>query len=438
MSKKALANSSSFWYNRWYYTGRKQAMEPRDEDDLLSTLLHWPLQSPAPAAHPPENEPQNPQKEAPPLQPLAWNPPARPPQAKSAADRFWREADEDALPPPDYRAFEAARILPPRNSKQVKHMKKKRKALKKHRVRRFFATALALVLLLACGVYCLAFALAGNADKHSPIAAPGPSRLVVTNILLVGLDRESAGVRGNGPGRSDTVLLLSIDRRQGKMKLTSFMRDSWLPLPDGHYNKLNAAFHIGGTPLLMQALSGNFDLRIDHYVVLDFTGFAVMIDALGGVSVPVTQREAQFLCNTTRLGKQIGLNSMVEQMQQKGSVDMTGEQALIYCRIRKLDDDFQRTQRQRKVLGAVLQKLKRNPLRMAAAGKFLPYMQTDMSQGGLAALATAAPLYFSYDVEEYQVPAQGTWYYDNMGGASVIVLDLSANTKRLHDFIFGQ
>ena len=359
----------------------------------------------------------------------------------AAADRAWTEPLAPAqggygtVPSTAAQPTEPPQVTP--SAKQVKQMRKKRKEKRKRPVRKFLSWVLALVLLLAGGLYLSAYAFAGMVGQSDPLPRGGGFfRVGVTNILVVGMDGEAT--RGSDNGRSDTILLLSIDPLHRKLKLTSFLRDSWLPMPGGGHNRINTAFFYGGAPGLAQAVSDNFDIRIDHCVLLSFTAFEVLIDALGGIKVPVTDAEANFLCRTTRLGRQIGRESMRQQMETNGAVKMTGEQALIYSRIRKLDNDFNRTRRQRKVFGIVAKEAVRSPISLLFnISGVLPYIETDMSRAGLAALAAAAPLYLTFGIEEHQVPSDGTWKSANKGGAAVITMDVARNTRELHEFIYG-
>jgi len=355
-----------------------------------------------------------------------------PPEVIEAADRTWTGNPDitDGLP-------QLMEKQPTPDRKQVKQMKDKRTKRKKRPVKRFFSWILALLLLVTGILFLSAFAFAGMLEEGSGLPSSGvhAPRMGVTNILVIGVDNEAVQ---NDTGRSDTILLLSIDRMRGKLKLTSFLRDSWLQQPTGRTDRLNAAFHSGGPALLAQTISQNFDVRIHHYVQLNFTAFEELIDAIGGISVPVTPEEARFLCDTTRLGKQIGREEMRRQMNENGAVDMTGEQALIYSRIRKLDNDFMRTERQRKVFGIVAKKMLGNPLSLLfKANKVLPHIKTDMGRLGVAGLATALPVYLTFDIEQMHVPVDGSWQSATRNGASVITLDVSKNTQALREFIYG-
>jgi LCP family protein required for cell wall assembly len=298
---------------------------------------------------------------------------------------------------------------------------------------------LALVLLLGAGGYAFAFALAGkpdsrplsDADRAALFAVTGTTR--VTNILLLGVDEEEHG-------RTDTMLLLSIDRVHRKLKLTSFLRDSWLPLPNGKGGKLNTAIHQGGPAAVMRAVGENFSVRVDHYVMVNFSVFEQVVDALGGVSVAITDKEADYLCKTAGPFKRMGRDEIRRQMDKSGAVKLDGLEALVYCRIRKLDDDFQRTARQRKFMESLVRACKRNPLRLLGltTGNALSSVQTDMSQMQLANLAAMAPLLLGYGVEEFTVPAKGTWSYATKQGTSAITLNVSENAAKLRNFIYEE
>jgi len=314
------------------------------------------------------------------------------------------------------------------------------KKKKKHRVRRFFSVLLVIVLLLGGGAFTLLFLAAGKVDYRAipqadaQAVAAVPSKALITNILLLGVDGKfSAGAR------TDTMLLLSIDRSHRKLKLTSFLRDTLVRLPGGGQDRLNTAYGQGGAPATMRAIAENFNLRVDHYVLLNYTTFENVIDALGGADVPIEEKEIEFLCRTTRLGRQIGRESMRAQMAQNGAVHLNGVQALIYCRIRKLDDDLHRAQRQRRLLESVMQKCKADPrLWLKLAQSVLPEIETDMNQLTLATLAMGAPLCLGYAVAQHQVPASGTWVYATVNGASVIKLKedcVELNRQQLKNFV---
>jgi LCP family protein required for cell wall assembly len=304
-------------------------------------------------------------------------------------------------------------------------------------IRWLLALALVFTLLLGGGAY-----LAAGQMNHRPIdgahaaaiaQAPRGS-IFVTNILLIGVD----GSVNNS--RADTLLLLSIDRRTGSLKMTSILRDSWVRFPNGNHRKINEVTvgNQGGGALAAQVVSENFGVRIDHYMLLSFDAFEKIIDAIGGISVPMTQREINFLARNTRLGRQIGSAEMERQMQRSGVVRLNGVQALIFVRIRYVDDDFMRAGRQRIMMDAIIGRIKRNPLRLIPlAINAVPELHTSIGQLDAALLAMQAPALAFFSIEQHQLPAPGTFRNSTRGGQFIFDIDIAENGRRLRSFIYG-
>ncbi len=250
----------------------------------------------------------------------------------------------------------------------------------------------------------------------------------VINILFVGSD-----ARGNVEGqRSDTMMLFSIDKQNKKLKLTSFLRDSYVYIPSKKYNtKLNSAFSYGGTQLVMDTLEYNFGVKIDNYIMVDFKAFRQLVDLLGGITVDgVTAAEAKYMREEVKLKK-----------VKKGTNKMNGKTALWYCRIRYVDNDFRRTERQRKVIGAIVNKaLKTNPFKlMSIVKQVLPNISTDISSSELVGLAAGAALrYIHYDIEQQQIPAEDTWSDARISGQLVLKMDIDKNKEILKSFLYDK
>lgn len=254
------------------------------------------------------------------------------------------------------------------------------------------------------------------------------SRDDVVNILFLGSDARSE-VEGQ---RSDTMMLFSIDKQNKKLKLTSFLRDSYVYIPSKKYNtKLNAAFSYGGTQLVMDTLEYNFGVDIDNYIMVDFKVFRQLVDLLGGITVDgVTEAEAKYMREEVKLKK-----------VRKGTNHMNGKTALWYCRIRYVDNDFRRTERQRKVIGAIVNKaLKTNPFKlMSIVKQVLPNISTDINKGELIGLAAGAALrYIHYDIEQQQIPAEDTWTDARISGQLVLKMDLEKNKEILKSFLYDK
>ena len=248
----------------------------------------------------------------------------------------------------------------------------------------------------------------------------------VKNILIIGSD-----ARGDVSGmRSDTMILASIDSKHRQLKLTSFLRDSYVYIPEKQIKaKLNAAFAYGGAKMTIDTLEYNFKVRIDSYVIVDFELFTEFINALGGVDVSgITEAEVNWLKRNVD-----GINI------HPGTSHLTGGAALWYCRVRKIDSDFKRTERQRKVVSAVIDQVKKtNPVTtFNAVKKVLPMITTDIGRGSLMSLGINAIVrYMHYDTFQAQVPAEGTWRSEHNSAGAVLAMDIDKNAEILKNFIY--
>ena len=309
---------------------------------------------------------------------------------------------------------------------------RKKRGRKKHVLLKLFLALIALILVAAIAGGSYLYRLMGsfnyNEAGHKNNVYVDESNLFsskdVTNILFLGVDRRNADEKS----RSDTMMMLSIDRANKKLKLTSFLRDSWVYIPDHGYAKLNASCSWGGAQLVMDTLEYNFNVKIDHYVLVDFDMFKSIVNKLGGITVEVTEKEAKYLRNDVHLDIQAG-----------EAVKLDGNEALWYCRIRYLDSDFMRTQRQRKVISAIISKAKSTPIPtlVKMVQEILPDVETDMKQSELMRLAGGAAVsYMRYDLEQMRIPSDGTWKNKTIKGQSVLSLDMQKNQQLLYDFLY--
>ena len=244
----------------------------------------------------------------------------------------------------------------------------------------------------------------------------------VVNILLIGQDRRE----GETQARSDTMILCSFDRNAGKLTMTSFLRDLYLPIPGHGSNRINAAYSFGGMSLLEKTMEENFGISIDGAVEVDFQQFSGIIDLLGGVTIDLRRDEANII------------NKETGSVLTEGTHLLTGDQALAYSRIRSLDadGDFSRTGRQRKVLEALL-----DSCRSGGASKLvpllnqlLPMITTDLSSGQLLLLALEiAPKLSDLQLTSQRIPADGTYSDRSIDGMSVLVADMDAARRLLQD-----
>lgn len=249
----------------------------------------------------------------------------------------------------------------------------------------------------------------------------------VRNILFIGSDARD-GLEGQ---RSDSMILFSIDKKNREIKLTSFLRDSYVYIPSkGYHAKLNAAFNYGGAQLLMDTIEWNFGVNIDDYVMVDYEAFIELVNLLGGITIhDVTEKEAKYMQEQVNRPK----------FKEGTNKDVDGRTAMWYARIRYVDNDFGRTQRQRKVLTAIITKAtKTNPFKLVDVVKqVLPNISTSINRNDLFSLGIGAFAYMRYDILQQQIPADKTWWDERVYGQDVIKLNFEKNKEILKEFIYG-
>lgn len=234
----------------------------------------------------------------------------------------------------------------------------------------------------------------------------------LVNILLIGEDARPGETRS----RSDSMILLSFNRDTGNITMTSFLRDLYVQIPGYQDNRLNAAYAFGGMELLDETLKINFGITVDANLSVNFDGFSQIIDLLGGVSIELSQGEADIL----------GLSPGMQQLD--------GDSALSYARIRSLDSDFGRTARQRKVLRALFDGFKSTSLGQANSliNDLLPMITTDMTNMEIISYAAELiPMLSGATLSSCTIPADNTYTYNTIREMAVIVADFDANRSIL-------
>lgn len=252
----------------------------------------------------------------------------------------------------------------------------------------------------------------------------------VTNILLLGVDARAD--EESSESRSDSMMLISIDSQNNCIKMTSFLRDTWVYIPiKDKKQRLNAACTYGGYSAVADTIEYNFGIKIDGYVVADFEMFKIMVDSIGGVEVDVTEKEAKEVTNHPKRYGDVALDS--------GTQTLTGEQALAYCRIRKIDTDWKRTERQRTVMEKIISGTFRSgPISAyGTLNNIAPCIETNLSKTELVRAGFKALGCVSGGFRQTSCPFEGTWEYTKKGGASVIGIDVDENKEKLIEFIYG-
>ena len=257
----------------------------------------------------------------------------------------------------------------------------------------------------------------------------------IFNILVIGCDTRKKG----GVGRSDAMILFSVNEKTKKIHMTSIMRDSYVAIPGKKNNRINAAYAFGGGSLLLETVSTNFDVDVDKYVSFDFYSFVDVVDSMGGIEIEVTEEEIPYLNAYVReLNKLNGREEGTYYVTQSGLQHLNGTQALGYTRIRYVGDgDFDRTGRQRKVIARIFEKAKTmNLLEINdLLNAFLPQVTTNLTQQEILSLLLKALDYLQYDLESHRIPVDGSWKYMRVNGMSVLGIDLEKNRKALKEFV---
>lgn len=319
----------------------------------------------------------------------------------------------------------------PQNAKRPKKSGKAKK-----RGKAIAIAVVAVILALVLGLFGSVESVLGkiNYDDKTQNEYIAADKLTssdkVKNILLLGVDARSNDK--DEASRADTMMLISIDKAHGCIKMTSFQRDSWVYIPKADKKqRLNAACTYGGYSGVVDTIEYNFGVKIDGYVVTDFEMFKVMVDSIGGVEAEISEKEANEVTNHPGRYGNVTLKS--------GKYKLTGEQALAYCRIRKIDTDWKRTERQRTIMQAILKGVvSSGPISAIKTAKAVaPYIQTNLSKSEIKSIALSALGCVSGGFEQASCPFEGTWKYANKGGASVITLDVDSNKEKLIDFIYN-
>jgi LCP family protein required for cell wall assembly len=257
------------------------------------------------------------------------------------------------------------------------------------------------------------------------------------HVLLLGVDRR--GKSGNS--RADTMMLATIDKKNGRLKLTSILRDLLVEIPGHGEGKLNSAAAFGGVDLLMETISHNLHIEVDRYVLVDFRMFEQVIDKMGGVTVKMSAAEISAANDCIAgLNKQWGVPYLWDGFifANAGNVKLTGKQALGFARVRHMDNDFKRTSRQFEILEAAFAKFRKKNVTQQYSMLYdlLPLVETNLTNGEITELAFNALSVNAKGILHYTVPAEGMYKSASYNRSSVLLSDLSANAWAAHTFIF--
>lgn len=241
----------------------------------------------------------------------------------------------------------------------------------------------------------------------------------ILNIVFFGLDRRNP----DDNSRSDSIMVISLNKKAEKVKVSSLMRDMYIPIPGKEDNRINAAYAYGGPLLAIKTINSNFGLNIRDYVTIDFFGLEDLIDKVGGVTIDVKAYETKL--------------SLVDK---PGPQKLNGKQALAYSRIRYVGNaDYERTERQRRVLNELFKTIKAQGTAKlpSMVSTLLPYVETSLSNNEIINLAVEAAKFNTNSIEQFRLPVDGTFKSQTIRGMSVLVPNVEENKLKLNEFIYG-
>ena len=304
-------------------------------------------------------------------------------------------------------------------------------------LRRFAALLLTVALMMAA-LACPAGAVSQD-EWDAAVANDEQSAADASdewwNILLLGCDSYTK----NSYQRTDSMIIVSINLARGEVKLTSLMRDTWITVPGTNkHRKLTELCAVGGPELTIRAINENFGMDISDYALISMQGIAEIIDLIGGLDLDITEAERKAL--NKGLFDLSSLSGM-EQLQESGEgVHLNGNQATAYARIRKIDSDYVRTERQRTVLIAMADKIKSGASAgtlLAIVTTFLNYVDTNLTLPEIMSIASMGLKMDLSSVEQLRLPADGTFESGTYDGIWCIKPNFTKNAALLHSFIYG-
>ena len=262
---------------------------------------------------------------------------------------------------------------------------------------------------------------------------------MIENILLIGLD----GNNDNIPKRSDTMIILTIDKMNKSLKLTSLARDTLVNIPGHGEEKLTHAYAYGKEELLIKTINENFDLDIEDYATVNFKSFIDIVDIIGGVDININEGEIKHLNEVIKACYNVNHTDIndIEYISSSGNNNLNGYQALAYARIRKIDTIYKRDERQRIILTNIAHKLSNVSITKYPhiAKSILKHVRVNMAFNKIIKLAFTSHELASYDIKQLEFPVS-EYREDGVkdkNGKYVVKWDKDKNINLLHKFICG-
>lgn len=273
-------------------------------------------------------------------------------------------------------------------------------------------------------------------DKDDSLMQNRVTDKYIKNIALLGIDSGEDNI-----GRSDCILIATLDTEHNKIKLSSIIRDSYVTIPTrSGKDKINHAYAFGGPELTLQTLNNTFDLDIKQFVSVNLSSFPKIIDAIGGITLDINDDELKYINNYIHsLNEENGTSS--PGITESGIQSVDGTQALAYSRIRYTSGgDFKRSHRQRIVIEQLLNKLKELPVIKYpdALDLLLPMVDTNLTSSEILSLCFDLSSLDDCQIIEERFPKDEDSQGKSIGGIYYYVFDEEATAEKIHDFIYGE
>lgn len=273
--------------------------------------------------------------------------------------------------------------------------------------------------------------------KNQPVAEEKSEEII--NVALFGVD---VGRSKDDPPHSDSIIIATLDRKHNKLKLTSIMRDSYVDIDykGGKKTKINEAYTYGGPQLAIKTINENFNLNIRDYVTVNFFGLEKLIDELGGVTVDIKDYELKEINTWVKEVAELQ-NKEPVLVEHTGVQTLKGGQAVAYCRLRHVGNgDFERTDRQRRVLNELFKKVQSAGVTKypGIVSELLPMIETSLSTTDILSLGTKVLTSSASGIEQERFPLDGYCKGEMINNIWYLVFkpDLAATEKQLHEYIY--
>ena len=259
----------------------------------------------------------------------------------------------------------------------------------------------------------------------------------VINILLLGTDERTDEFNENA--RADSIMVMSLNTKEHTLKLISIERGIGVPVPGRNDDWITHTFRYGGAALTMQTVRDCFKLDVERYVRVNFNVVSKAIDKIGGVDIELTQAEAEHLNSAKKNYYESGSDI---QTVHAGTNHLNGDTAMAYARIRKIDSDWKRIERQRTVIQAAINQVKNSDIFTlnALADAILPMVQTNLTKAEITRLMLEVPAFLSEGskMKQMTIPTYETcWNSVGVDGRKMIGVDFEANAQILKEFFYG-